>query len=252
MIELPFVFFAGLLGTAHCLGMCGPLILSIASGASSWNNVLARQLVYSLGRIFSYSVLGMVAGYVGARLAGYSSSLINIPATLAILAGVLFCYQGLKAAGVFSLAPKIFSGLLEKRIRNSSRATKHQVNHDCGVAGLFAPYFRGRDLRGVMVAGVLTGFLPCGLLYGMLAMAASTHHLLWGGAIMLTFGLGTMPLLVLAGVGGHFMTMSCRRWLYSAAAWCLIATGVISVVRGASHLSFHGKPAAGCPMCAKK
>ena len=68
MIELPLLFTAGILGSTHCLGMCGPFALAIGSQAPGWKSNLLRQLVYSAGRIFTYASLGAMAGFGGWRL----------------------------------------------------------------------------------------------------------------------------------------------------------------------------------------
>jgi sulfite exporter TauE/SafE len=87
------------------------------------------------------------------------------------------------------------------------------------------------------------------LLYGMLALATSTHSLLLGTVTMIVFGLGTAPAMILAGLSGRIAGLATRRWLFAAAAWCLILTGLVSVARGVSFLSIRGEPPAGCPMC---
>jgi sulfite exporter TauE/SafE len=236
MIELPLIFMAGLLGTAHCLGMCGPFVLAIGGASAGWRSALSRQLAYTGGRIFTYGVLGAVAGYCGARLSSVAPTLINLPALLAIAAGLLLIYQGLKAAGWLP--------------------TWLRWRGDIGSAGCLAGGLLGQFLRqpgasGALVAGLFTGLLPCGLLYGMLALATSTHSVLLGAAAMAVFGLGTAPLLVLVGLGGRLLGLATRRWLYAAAAWCLVLTGAVSVARGAMYLSLPARSAGGCPLCSQ-
>ncbi|MCU0879200.1 MAG: sulfite exporter TauE/SafE family protein [Pirellulaceae bacterium] len=234
MIELPLVFVAGILGTAHCLGMCGPLALAIGSGAGGWTDSLARQCTYTAGRVFTYGVLGAAAGFCGWRLSHALPALINIPAVLAILAGLLLIQQGLAAIGWW---PRRLGG---------HAAGAGSV---CLAGGLFAPFFRQPGLRGVFVAGLFTGLLPCGLLYGMLALATSSHSVVLGGITMIVFGLGTAPAMILAGTGGRLLGVAARRRLLAVAAWCLIVTGIVSVGRGAMFLSIGDKPAIGCPAC---
>lgn len=237
MIELPLVFVAGLLGTAHCLGMCGPFVLAIGGASRSWIDVLARQIAYTAGRVFTYTVLGAVAGYGGARLTVFAPTLVNLPALLAITAGMLLVYQGLKAAG-----------WLPAWLR-----TRGEVSGaGCLAGGLLGQFLKQPGASGAFVGGLFTGLLPCGLLYGMLALATSTHSMLLGTLTMAVFGLGTAPLLVGAGLGGRLLGLATRRWLYAAAAWCLVLTGAVSLVRGAMHLSLSGKPATGCPLCLQR
>jgi len=231
VIELPLIFVAGILGTAHCLGMCGPMALAIGSAAKGWPSAITKQLVYTAGRIFSYGVLGSAAGFCGARLVSSAPVLINIPAMLAIMAGAFLVYQGLQATGIF-------------RRRGVSAAAG-----PCLAGGFIGQYLRHPNHCGVFLAGVLTGFLPCGLLYGMLALAMGTHSMLLGGIMMVIFGLGTAPAMMLAGVSGRLIGLATRRWIYMAAAWCLVLTGVVSVARGVSFMSSTERSAASCPLC---
>jgi len=227
--------------------MCGPLAIGIGTGAKSWSVAFVRQLLYSAGRLLSYLFLGLMAGFCGEWIARRSASLINVPAAFAIVAGVVFIYKGFQETG---LAAKLQPFLLRLFGMKQSTPTPSHHAGSCGL--LFAPFFRGRGHTGALIAGVCTGFLPCGLLYGMLTLAASTHQVLLGGATMLVFGLGTMPLLVLAGTTGQLLSLASRRWLFGIAAWCLMLTGVVSVVRGISHVSWGDRPAAGCPLCTAK
>ena len=231
MIELPMIFMAGILGTAHCLGMCGPFALAIGGGAQNWPRAIGRQAAYTAGRVFTYVTLGSIAGFCGARLVEISPSIVYLPAVLAIFAGGLLMYQGLLATGI-----------MPRRLVGPADAS-------CVAAGLFKHFLRPSNSSGVFLAGLFTGFLPCGLLYGMLALAMSTHSVLWGGLTMAVFGLGTAPGMILAGVGGRLLHVATRRRLFACAAWCLVLTGAVSILRGASFISAGAKPTAGCPAC---
>jgi sulfite exporter TauE/SafE len=230
MIEWPLLVMAGLLGSAHCLGMCGPFAVAIGSAAPDWRVNLRRQACYTAGRIFTYAVLGAVAAFLGLRLAVARAAWVNVPAILAIAAGILLAVQGLLAAG-----------LLPKRAVAAVAA--------CPGAAGFRALLTARGSTEVFVAGLFTGLLPCGLLYGMLALAASTHDVLRGLATMAAFGAGTVPAMVAAGLGGGILGVAARRRLHAVAAWCLVLTGVVSVARGAGFLTRPGAPPAGCLIC---
>jgi sulfite exporter TauE/SafE len=144
---------------------------------------------------------------------------------------MILIYQGLLAAGWL---PK--SGVAGRT--------------SCLAGSLFASLLVGPGWLQVFLAGVFTGLLPCGLLYGMVALAGSTHAMLPAMAVMLVFGLGTAPLMILAGLGGSLMRLSWRRPLFRLAACCLILTGCISLARGASFL-LAPTPTEACPFCAK-
>lgn len=232
MIEWPFLVVAGLLGSSHCLGMCGPFALAIGSSSRSWSANGIRQTLYTAGRIFTYAVLGAAAGYGGSRLAHVAPALLNIPAILALIAGMFLCWQGLAAAGVIRRSP-------------------HQAGTPCLATIFFGSFLRRPGAGGVFLAGVFTGLLPCGLLYGMVALAASTHVLWKGIAVMTLFGLGTAPAMIAAGWSGSLVSVTIRRHAMTAAAWCLVVTGAISVVRGANILLADDRSAgaAACPLC---
>jgi sulfite exporter TauE/SafE len=231
MIELPLIFVAGILGTAHCVGMCGPFALTIGSRAAGWSSALGRQAAYTAGRVFTYATLGAAAGFGGQRVVQAWPGLVTLPALLAIAAGILLVYQGLLAAG-----------LLPKRVIGS-------VGSGCLAGGLFGHFLRRGTPPDVFIAGVLTGFLPCGLVYGMLALAMATHSVVWGGLTMIVFGLGTAPAMMAVGVSGRLIGLASRRRLFAAAAWCLVVTGAISIARGVSFISAGGDTTHSCPAC---
>lgn len=230
MIEWPLLFVSGVLGSAHCLGMCGPFVLTIGNAAPGWKANLSRQLSYSAGRIFTYAVLGAAAAFVGLRLARALAGWTNVPAILAIAAGAVLTVQGLLATGVL---PR----------RGVGRGAA------CPGASGFRSLLHGRGRGDAFLAGLFTGFLPCGLLYGMLALAASTHEISRGLGTMVFFGLGTVPALVTAGLGSSLLGAVARRHVHTVAAWCLVLAGLVSIARGAGFVSFGAEPA-GCPFCA--
>jgi len=232
MIELPLIFIAGVLGSSHCIGMCGPFAVAIGGGSTSWGNNFVRQMLYSAGRIFTYAVFGAVAGYAGSRLAANVSWLQNIAALLAVFAGVLLIYQGAVSAGL---------------IRNTWLTS---AAPSCLASSFFGPLMRGKGWMGIFLAGLFTGMLPCGLVYGFVALAGSSGNLFAGAAIMTAFGAGTVPVMVGTGAGASLLSMKLRRRLYIAAAWCVMLTGALSIVRGAGFIEVPGwHVRTGCPAC---
>lgn len=100
MIELPLIFLGGLLGSAHCIGMCGPLAISLSAAAPAGTSHLRRQLVFSLGRIFTYAFCGAVAGFGGAWASSPDRGFVLSQAWLAIFAGSLLFIMGLGTTGI--------------------------------------------------------------------------------------------------------------------------------------------------------
>ena len=229
MIELPLIFVAGFLGSSHCIGMCGPFAMLLGSSRQAG---IARQLIYSTGRLFTYSVLGAIAGSCGIWLAKSAPEIVNVPAGLSVVAGCFLIYQGLSTAGVIPLFP---SGT---------------TSSTCLAGGLLASFLRSRNQVGVFLAGVFTGFLPCGLVYGFVGMAAGSRDIINGALIMAAFGIGTVPIMVATGIGGGLVSSSTRGRILRVAAWCVVLAGVVSILRG---LSFFGladtDPQSACPLC---
>lgn len=229
MIEWPLLVASGMLGSAHCLGMCGPLALALGTASRGWRTNVLRQSAYSAGRLFTYVVLGGIAGYAGARAARGLERWANVPALLALAAGSLLVVQGLLAAGV----------LRRRGVGGGA----------CPGGAAFRALLASRGLGDAFLAGLFTGLLPCGLLYGMVALAAATHDLPAGMLTMAAFGLGTVPAMMAAGIGGTLLGAAARRHLHAVAAWCLVLTGCVSIVRGAGFLDLGTEPP-GCPLCA--
>jgi uncharacterized protein len=217
MAELALVFMGGLLGSSHCAGMCGAFAISIGSATTGMLANARRQVVYSLGRIFTYAAFGAAAGYLGLRLMHRGGTLVNVQAILAVVAGGLLLVQGVVAAGWLRWPGK-------------------SVASPCLAGGLLRSFLTAPGLANAFLAGMLTGFLPCGLVYAYLALAATTGSLLGGLLRMCAFGLGTAPLLVLVGCGGSLLGMAVRQRLLRLAAWCVVLVGLISIARGVGAL----------------
>jgi len=232
--QLPLVFLGGLLGSAHCVGMCGPLALALGANQDRLRTNLGRQLLFSGGRICTYGFGGALAAYGGIWLTQRSVSFVNAQAALAVVAGVVLVALGLSTAG---LLPRI----VPRRFAPSS----------CVAASSFKALLTAPSRTSAFLAGVFTGFIPCGLVYAFLAYAASAGNVLQGWATMVAFGAGTVPLMVLVGSGGTLLSISARSKLLKIAACCVVLTGLISVARGAGHLHFaaDAQPS-GCPFCA--
>jgi len=235
MIELPLIFLGGLLGSAHCIGMCGGFAVTIGINAAGVLSNLQRQLIYSAGRIFTYSFLGIAAGYAGLWVASRATFWINAQAALCVLAGLLLTGQGLIALG-----------LVPRRLA-SNRPSGGSL---CLARSFVGPFLASSRWTDVLLAGVLTGFLPCGLVYGFLALASSSASLSAGLIIMILFGAGTAPLMILAGAGASLLSYARRQSLLRISAVCVCLTGLVSIARGVFFLQIWGVPeVARCMLC---
>lgn len=233
MIDLPLVFVGGLLGSGHCVGMCGPLALSLGAGGVGLRSNLRRQLVYSAGRVFTYAFCGAAAGFAGAWLGGQTRALVVAQAWLALIAGIMLLFVGLSTVGL----------LPRPALRLIGRAP-------CGAAQALKTFLTAPGWTSVFLAGVGTGFIPCGLVYAFLLKASSTGSIWGGGLTMTLFGLGTVPLMVLTGSGGSLLSLTTRTRMLRLAGWCVVLAGAVTATRGAAQLQTPSAAAtAPCPFC---
>lgn len=233
MMEPFLIFMGGLLGSTHCVGMCGGFVIALGTSSAAFSQGLKRQLVYRAGRIATYSFLGAIAGYGGQRLYNWVPDLIHMAAVLCILAGVLLLAQGALAAGLFP----------------QKRGTPVMP---CMLGPVFRSFLTSPDYWNALTAGILTGFLPCGLVYAFISLAVSSRHVLGGLLIMALFGLGTMPLMVFTGLGAGQLSLPWRAKLLRLAAVCVMATGALTIYRSVSYVHHADETRSACPFCAPK
>ena len=231
--EFSLIFVSGVLGSAHCIGMCGGIAATMSLGTRSVTEALLRQGCWSLGRTLTYMFLGVMASAIGAKFLKSQGNAIWLQAMFAILAGLLLIIQGLHAAGWLSWRVRRRSGL------------------PCVTRTVFSQFFRGGSSAGVLIAGLLTGFLPCGLVYSFLALAASSGSVAKGVLIMLCFGLGTIPVMLVTGAGLSMATTGIRRKLIRVAAVSVVVTGLMTAARGIVFAANgeHTNSVQSCPVC---
>jgi sulfite exporter TauE/SafE len=234
MTELPLIALGGLLGSSHCVGMCGGFAVSIGLGAPSPARNLARQIAFSGGRVFTYGFLGAVAGFAGFWFARRSGTLVHAQALLSLTAGMFLIVEGSRALG---LVPR---GVMKRWPGGGPGAS-------CLAGSFVGPFLASPRGYHVFVAGLLNGLLPCGLVYGYLALASSTASLPAGFATMAAFGAGTVPLMVLTGVGASIVPYAARRRLFRLAGLCVLLTGLLAASRGVQFWT--AGDAVRCPAC---
>jgi sulfite exporter TauE/SafE len=211
-------FAMGLLGGVHCMGMCGGIVgaISLSQPGAEPQAFWPRQLGYNLGRIASYAVAGMLVGGLGTLLAA-ASGFHEAQRLLMALAGVFMLLIGLHLGGWLHLLGPLerAGGLLWKRIEPLGR-------------GLLPV----RSARQAFMLGLVWGWLPCGLVYSALIWALSAGGALQGGLLMLAFGLGTLPNLLLMGATaarlGAWVRRPAVRW---AAGGMLIGFAAVTLLR---------------------
>ena len=216
------VFVAGLMGAGHCLGMCGGIVGALSMAAASSRERWQRLFLYNIGRLLSYSFLGAVVGVIG-----FAFEQIIGP-WLRLVAGLLLILMGLYLA-------------------NWWRALVWLEKGGAYLWRLLQPLGRNLlPLRSVWQAlplGMLWGFLPCGLVYTALAFAASQGDGISGALVMLAFGLGTLPAIIVSGaLSVQLQHVLAKRSLRTVMALLLIVFGAWTFAVAFSHAN-HASPA---------
>ena len=214
---LTTVFVASLLGSLHCVGMCGPFALLAGTGDGRSFRV-APTAAYSLGRLLSYAVVGMLFGGLGLALNQSLSwsSWSSWQQTATMVAGTLMVVVGgIALARQFGLSVKLprVAGPLEKAL---------------GAAIRFG---RGLSpIRRAALIGLASSLMPCGWLYVFALAAASTANPLWGALVMAVFWAGTVPIMVALGLGWGRLSGKFQAKVPLVMAVLVILIGVYTVV----------------------
>lgn len=189
-VAMSAALVAGLIGSAHCFGMCGGIAGAMGMAAAQ-NGVRGGRLglqatLYNVGRITSYVVAGIIVGLLGSAL----GDMIDLPSWslwLRGITGLVLVLLGLQIAFGWHLLT-----FLE---RGGARLWRR-------LSPLAGRLLGKRGAISALGLGMLWGWLPCGLSYSMLLVAATTGTAAGGGAIMLAFGLGTLPSMIGASYAG--------------------------------------------------
>ncbi|MBW2476008.1 MAG: sulfite exporter TauE/SafE family protein [Deltaproteobacteria bacterium] len=218
---IPMAFLTGLLGTGHCIGMCGGIVgalsLSEAGKSSGW----LFHLLYNLGRIITYTFIGAMVGWLGSALA-YTDRFKVITRSLLIGSDLFIILVGLGTAGALSW-------LNVNRLDFS------------GPVDVFFFFFKGvRRLPKSMTAfplGLMFGFLPCGYLYAVAITAAQSASITTGSLMLLAFGLGTTPSMLIFGGATHWLSTRFRAKMLRCAGLVVFGMGLVNLVK---HLQLMG------------
>jgi sulfite exporter TauE/SafE len=226
------LFLAGFAGSFHCIGMCGGFACALGGDPHSHTATVLRHLLYNAGRLTTYCFLGGLAGALG--------QLICTPRgmTVSVLGGSLNAAQRLLAIGagllMIGMALQFFGLLrgLRRKAGFGSSTFAMALRNLLKAPGRVAP----------LAFGVFNGFLPCPLVYAFAAQAASTAGALPGILVMVTFGLGTFPAMLMMGGVGRVLAPAWRqRGVWLAGSYILLL-GLVTLGRGilpfAAHIAY--------------
>ena len=208
-----FALMTGLIGSLHCIGMCGPIAIALPLGKKSWGYRTVGSLSYNIGRTLTYGILGSLFGLLGKgiQLAGlqqWASIAIGIIMILTVIFPVIFKSQ-------ISL-DKIFTGYAARLIIQ------------------FRKLFSQSSISSLFVIGLLNGLLPCGLVYVAIAGAINTNEVTQGIIYMLLFGIGTIPIMFVIPLAGNLIGIGLRKKLRGVVAVFIVSLGILFILRGLS------------------
>jgi hypothetical protein len=203
----------GLIGSFHCIGMCGPIVVALPLKKHNLISKITGAILYNSGRVLTYSVIGILFGLLGRgiSLAGFqqwTSVLLGI----AMIISVLFPFLFREKITIGSL----FSGFAARLIVRLKKL------------------FTDRSYSSLLMIGILNGLLPCGLVYVAIAGAISSGTVLTGALFMMLFGIGTIPLLLLATLASDAIGQRIRSKMQRVVPYFVFMLGVLFILRGMS------------------
>ena len=220
LLSIVTIAFLGSFG--HCVGMCGGIVLAYTSTKVDDKWAKTKQalahLSYSFGRIFTYTMLGAIFGYIG----GVATFNNIANGTLWIVAGIFMILAGLSLIGKVK-----FLTLIE---HSFSKSRWYQES--------FRKLLHSKSISSFFILGMLNGLLPCGFVYFFAITAASTGSPFWGAVVMFIFGLSTIPALFSLGFFvGLFKQTSLRNTMIKLAAILVIVYGISTIYHGYKYIA---------------
>jgi len=220
----------GFVGSLHCLGMCGPLVLAYSlhmghgeeQGAAGmpapWKKGIFHHLAFHFGRILTYGFLGALAASL-THIAGVNQLFSGLRSSITLGGGILL----------------VLFGLLLLRVLPFSLFTLPSFGPGSWMGRVFSRLLGTPTAASKILLGLATGFLPCMLSWAMVVKAATTQNVLSGFLTMVLFGIGTVPALFLLGLSASFLSLKVRFFGERVAALSVMVMGLILIFKGAKY-----------------
>jgi sulfite exporter TauE/SafE len=203
----------GLLGSLHCIGMCGPIAVALPFSSESRTKMIVGRLLYNAGRTLTYGLFGLVAGLLGEAL-----RLTDYQQALSIAAGVIILIM-------IILPSKLMRRILPTRVSQFVYARLDRA---------WAKLTGKRSTSSLFLIGILNGFLPCGLVYLALAGALGSASILSSVMYMVLFGIGTTPVMFATSIVGPVLGVKARRSLQRLIPVGATVLALLLILRGMS------------------
>ena len=204
-------FILGLLGSFHCIGMCGPIAFALPIDRSSKSKVIFQTFLYHLGRLLTYSLIGVLFGLIGRGL-----FLSGFQQRLSIFMGIVM----------------ILSVVIPVKVFNRFKVTKPLYKIIAEVKQQLGKYLNIKSNKSIFLIGFFNGFLPCGLVYMALIGAVASSNVLYGALYMVLFGIGTLPMMTLVVFAGNVLKVSLRNKIQKVIPIFIVIIGLFFILRG--------------------
>ena len=201
----------GILGSFHCIGMCGPIAFLLPLDQRNKNKRIFQLISYHTGRLLTYGLLGFVFG-----LAGKSLNLFGIQQQLSIIIGVSM----------------IVMILIPSKILNRYYFSKPMYTFVAKVKNAMGVYLKKKNSKTFFTLGFLNGLLPCGLVYMAIFGALASGGANYGALYLVLFGLGTIPLMTVAIYLGNFLKGKAKQNILKAIPVFVVIIGLLFILRG--------------------
>ena len=204
-------FILGLLGSFHCVGMCGPIAFMLPVDRSNTVKKITQISIYHFGRLLAYSIIGLVFGLIGKSL-----YIFGFQQQLSIIIGVLM----------------ILVVLIPQQTFNKYNFSKPIYRLISKVKSALGSAMKKKTMDTFLTIGFLNGFLPCGLVYMALFAAIAGGNAMNGILYMAVFGLGTIPLMTTTIYFSQFLKGKARQRIQKAIPVFVILIGALFILRG--------------------
>lgn len=201
----------GLLGSFHCVGMCGPIAFMLPVDRSNSFKKIIQIFTYHAGRILAYALIGLVFGFVGKSL-----YLFGLQQQLSIAIGIIM----------------IVAILLPIKVFNKHNFSKPIYKVIGKIKSQLGEALKRKTADTFFTIGFLNGFLPCGLVYMAVFASLGMQSASIGSLYMILFGLGTIPLMTAAVYLGKFLNTSLKQRIQKAIPVFVIIIGLLFIIRG--------------------
>ena len=201
----------GLMGSIHCLGMCGPIALALPGSENSKSQLIWGRILYNIGRSLTYALLGAIAGLLGFSLNAFGSQ-----QSLSIIMGIIIVLMAILPN---KATMKVFPFL-------------NNIQFPDRIKDIFNRSLKKGTPGSLFIIGILNGFLPCGLVYIAIAGAIAMGDVFLAALYMFLFGLGTSPAMFGMSLVGNFFNLELRRKFSRLIPVFGVILGILFIMRG--------------------